>query len=56
MSFREIIFFVYTFIEKDLGKVRYGICVNFFRFIERKFLDKLKFFSVFWVDDNGNID
>lgn len=36
MSLRETTSFVYTLTEKDSGRIRYGICVNFFRPIERK--------------------
>ncbi|XP_065942198.1 MAP kinase-activating death domain protein isoform X9 [Magallana gigas] len=56
MSLRETTSFVYTLTEKDSGKVRYGICVNFFRPIERKSSDKSKSLSASWADDNGNTD
>ena len=36
MSLRETTSFVFTLTEKDTGKTRYGICVNFFRAIERR--------------------
>ena len=35
MSLRETTSFVFTLTEKDSGKIRYGICVNFFRPIEK---------------------
>ncbi|KAL4225762.1 hypothetical protein ACF0H5_016451 [Mactra antiquata] len=35
MSLRETTSFVFTLTEKDSGKVRYGMCVNFFRPFER---------------------
>ena len=35
MSLRETTSFVFTLTEKDSGKVRYGICVNFFRPFEK---------------------
>ena len=40
MSLRETTSFVFTLTEKDTGKTRYGICVNFFRPIERRVSDK----------------
>lgn len=36
MSLRETTSFVFTLTEKDTGRTRYGICVNFFRPIERR--------------------
>lgn len=42
MSLRETTSFVFTLTEKDSGLVRYGICVNFFRPIEKKYSDKSK--------------
>ncbi|XP_055995615.1 MAP kinase-activating death domain protein-like isoform X3 [Ostrea edulis] len=56
MSLRETTSFVFTLTEKDTGKVRYGICVNFFRPIERKISEKSKSLSTSWADDNGNTD
>ncbi|XP_078333104.1 MAP kinase-activating death domain protein-like isoform X3 [Crassostrea virginica] len=56
MSLRETTSFVFTLTEKDTGKVRYGICVNFFRPIERKASEKSKSLSASWADDNGNTD
>ncbi|XP_060556933.1 MAP kinase-activating death domain protein-like isoform X2 [Ruditapes philippinarum] len=35
MSLRETTSFVFTLTEKDSGKVRYGMCVNFFRPFEK---------------------
>ena len=40
MSLRETTSFVFTLTEKDSGKVRYGICVNFFRPFERHKSDR----------------
>ncbi|XP_062621255.1 MAP kinase-activating death domain protein-like isoform X1 [Saccostrea cucullata] len=56
MSLRETTSFVFTLTEKDTGKVRYGICVNFFRPIERKVSEKSKSLSASWADDNGNTE
>ena len=42
MSLRETTSFVFTLTEKDSGIQRYGICVNFFRPIERLKSDKGK--------------
>ncbi len=36
LSMREVTSFVFTLTEKDSGLVRYGICLNFYRPIERK--------------------
>uniref|UniRef100_A0A914WGL6 MAP kinase-activating death domain protein n=1 Tax=Plectus sambesii TaxID=2011161 RepID=A0A914WGL6_9BILA len=35
-SFRETTSFVFTLTEKDSAKIRYGICLNFYRCFERK--------------------
>ena len=40
MSLRETTSFVFTLTEKDSGKVRYGMCVNFFRPFERHKSDR----------------
>ncbi|KAL5007708.1 hypothetical protein ScPMuIL_016514 [Solemya velum] len=36
MSLRETTSFVFTLTEKDSGKTRYGVCVNFFRAMEKR--------------------
>ena len=36
MSLRECTSFVFTLTEKDTGRTRFGICVNFYRPFERK--------------------
>lgn len=36
MTLRESTSFVFTLTEKDTGRMRYGICVNFYRPFERK--------------------
>ena len=36
MSLRESTSFVFTLTEKDSGRIRYGICVNFYRPFERE--------------------
>ena len=36
MSLRESTSFVFTLTEKDTGRTRYGICVNFYRPFERR--------------------
>ncbi len=36
ISLRESTSFVFTLTEKDSGRIRYGICVNFYRPIDRK--------------------
>ena len=36
MSLRESTSFVFTLTEKDTGRVRYGICVNFYRPFDKK--------------------
>ncbi|XP_070565661.1 MAP kinase-activating death domain protein-like isoform X2 [Ptychodera flava] len=36
MSLRENTSFTFTLTEKDTGKVRYGVCVNFYRPFEKK--------------------
>ena len=35
VTLREMTSFVFTLTEKDTGRMRYGICVNFYRPIER---------------------
>src|SRR5207249_3686092 len=41
MSIREVNSFVFSLTEKDTSRVRYGICVNFYRPVERKTLSSL---------------
>ena len=40
MTLRESTSFVFTLTEKDTGRMRYGICVNFYRPFERKLHDR----------------
>ena len=40
MTLRESTSFVFTLTEKDTGRMRYGICVNFYRPFERKSHDR----------------
>ena len=56
MSLRETTSFVFTLTEKDSGKVRYGICVNFFRPIERKSDKSGRIYSTSVADGNGNLN
>lgn len=54
MSLRETTSFVFTLTEKDSGKVRYGMCVNFFRPIEKRSFssDRHKSSGSYNIDSN----
>ncbi|XP_069132028.1 MAP kinase-activating death domain protein-like isoform X6 [Argopecten irradians] len=54
MSLRETTSFVFTLTEKDSGLVRYGICVNFFRPIEKKYSEKSKSERFYGGNTDGN--
>ncbi|XP_060069151.1 MAP kinase-activating death domain protein-like isoform X2 [Ylistrum balloti] len=54
MSLRETTSFVFTLTEKDSGLVRYGICVNFFRPIEKKYSEKSKSERFYGGSTDGN--
>ncbi|XP_021369145.1 MAP kinase-activating death domain protein-like isoform X4 [Mizuhopecten yessoensis] len=54
MSLRETTSFVFTLTEKDSGLVRYGICVNFFRPIEKKYSEKSKSERFYGGNADGN--